>query len=328
MARTTVSFDSNGIRIAGHLYTPDTAHETSSGAPAAGPWPALVVGHPGTSVKEQTSGTYARRMAERGFVALAFDAAHQGESGGLPRGLEDPAQRVEDFKAAVSYLATRDDVDAGRVGLLGICASGGYSLAAGGGDHRVRAVATVSGVDVARQFRLGADGTQDPAVFRGLLDAAGRARTAAARGEDPGAMPVFPETAEQAEALGGAHGAEGFAYYCTSRGRHERSTRAMPWQSVDKLASFDAFHAVPLLAPRPLLQIVGSRAVTSWMAVEVHQRATGPRELHWIEGASHVDLYDRTRFIDPAVDKLAAFFGAHLSAADPAAGPARLAAAR
>ncbi|MDS0135141.1 MULTISPECIES: alpha/beta hydrolase [unclassified Amycolatopsis] len=300
MARTTVTFDSAGITLAAHLHTPDT--------PAAGPWPALVVGHPGTGVKEQTAGTYARLMAERGFVTLAFDAAYQGESGGLPGGLEDPAQRVEDFKAAVSFLITREEVDADRIGLLGICASGGYSLAAAGGDHRVKAVATVSGADVARQFRFGADGTQDPAVFQGLLDLAAQARTAAARGDDPGVLTMFPETAEQAGALGGEHGVEGFEYYCTPRGEHERSAKSFAWPSVDKLASFDAFHAVPLIAPRPLLQIVGSRAVTSWMAVDVHQRATGPKELHWIEGASHVDLYDKKEYIDPAVEKLAGYF--------------------
>ncbi|MET9496285.1 alpha/beta hydrolase [Streptomyces sp. NPDC006552] len=304
MSRTTVTFDSAGIRIAAHLYTP--------GAPAAGPRPALVVGHPGTGVKEQTAGAYARRMAERGFVTLAFDAAYQGESGGLPRGLEDPAQRVEDFKAAVSHLTTRDEVDAGRIGLLGICASGGYALAAAGGDHRVRAVATVSGVDVARQFRLGADGTQDPAVFQRLLDAAARARTTAARGEHPGVLTMFPETAEQAGALGGEHGVQGFEYYCTPRGAHERSAKFLAWESVDRLASFDAFHAVPLLAPRPLLQIVGARAVTSWMAVDVHQRATGPKELHWIEGADHVDLYDKKEHVDRAVDKLTDFCATHL----------------
>ncbi|WP_103344174.1 alpha/beta hydrolase [Amycolatopsis sp. CA-126428] len=304
MATTTVRFDSAGIPLAAHLHTPDTA--------ASGPRPALVVGHPGTGVKEQTAGTYARLMAERGFVTLAFDAAHQGESGGLPRGLEDPAQRVEDFKAAVSFLTTREEVDADRLGLLGICASGGYSLAATGGDHRVKAVATVSGVDVARQFRYGADGTQDPAVFQGLLGLAAQARTAAARGEDPGVLTMFPETAAEAGALGGQHGVEGFEYYCTPRGEHDRSAKFLAWPSVDKLASFDAFHAVPLIAPRPLLQIAGTRADTSWMAVEVHQRATGPKELHWIEGASHVDLYDKKEFIDPAVEKLAAYFDASL----------------
>ncbi|MEU8581963.1 alpha/beta hydrolase [Streptomyces abikoensis] len=238
----------------------------------------------------------------------------QGESDGLPRGLEDPGQRVEDFEAAVSYLTARAGVDAGRIGLLGICASGGYSLAAGGGDHRVQAVATVYGVDVARQLRLGADGTQDPAVFQSLLDTAAQARTAAAHGEDPGVMTVFPRTAEEAHALGGRHGAEGFEYYRTPRGRHERSAKFLAWQSVDKPASFDAFHAVPLIAPRPPLQIVGSRAVTSWMAGEIHQHATGPKELHWIEGAGHVDLYDKEQYIDPAIDKLTDFYTACFTA--------------
>lgn len=305
MARSDIRFHSAGIEIAAHLYIPD--------APRPAPYPALVVGHPGTGVKEQTSGTYASLMAERGFITLAFDAAHQGESGGQPRGMEDPAQRVEDFKAAVSYLVTRGDVDAGRIGLLGICASGGYSLAAAGGDSRVRAVATVSTADPSRQFRLGADGAQDPAVFRTLLDAAARARTAAARGEDPGVMTMFPRTAEQARALGGEHGVEGFEYYCTSRAEHERSAKFLAWESIDRLAGYDPFFAIPLIGPRPVLQVIGERAVTAWMAVEAHQRATGPKELHWITGASHVDLYDKPEYILPAIDKLTAYFTHHLA---------------
>ncbi|QNP75477.1 alpha/beta hydrolase [Streptomyces roseirectus] len=304
MFQTEVTFDSAGIEIAAHLYAPRD--------PSPGPRPALVVGHPGTGVKEQTSGTYARLMAEHGFLTLAFDAACQGASGGLPRGLEDPAQRVEDFKAAVSYLTTRPEADADRIGLLGICASGGYALAATGGDHRVKAVATVCTADPSRQFRLGADGTQDPAVFQTLLNAAAQARTRAARGEDPGVMTMFPETAEQAGALGGEHGAEGFEYYRTPRGEHERSAKFLAWQSIDKLAFYDAFFAVPLIGDRPILQIIGERAVTSWMAVEAHQRATGPSELHWIKGASHVDLYDKREYIDPAVDKLTDYFTTHL----------------
>ena len=202
MTRTEVTFDSAGITLAGHLYTPGTRGD--------GPRPGIVVGHPGSGVKEQAAGLYASRLAEQGFVTLAFDAAYQGESGGDPRGLEDPAHRVEDFKAAVSYLTTRPEADADRIGTLGICASGGYVLPATGSDHRIKAVATVSAVDIARQFRLGADGTQGPAVFQGMLDAAANARTVAARGEKPPTLTLFPETIEQARALGGEHGAEGF----------------------------------------------------------------------------------------------------------------------
>jgi fermentation-respiration switch protein FrsA (DUF1100 family) len=306
MSRSSVSFDSAGITIAAHLYLPQ--------APAAGgALPALVVGHPGTGVKEQTSGLYAQQMADRGYVALAFDAAYQGESGGTPRGLEDPAQRVEDFKAAVSYLTTRAEVDPDRIGLLGVCASGGYSLAATAGDHRVKAVATVSTAEPARQFRYGADGTQDPAVFQSLLDAAAAARTVAARGEDPGVMTMFPDTAEQAGALGGQHGIEGWEYYCGARGYHERSAKFLAWESIDKMASSDVFHAVPLIGPRPILQILGERAVTAWMGIEAHHRATGPARIHWIDGASHVDLYDKQEYIGPAVEELARFFDKNLT---------------
>jgi fermentation-respiration switch protein FrsA (DUF1100 family) len=292
--RNSVTFPSAGLKIAGHLYLPDGE---------AGPGPALVVGHPGSGVKEQAAGLYAERLAEQGFVTLAFDAAYQGESEGEPRGLEDPAQRIEDLKAAVSYLTTRDEVDAERIGLLGICASGGYGLAAAATDHRVKALGTVSAVDMARQFRLGADGTQDPAVFRGMLDAAAAARTA----EDVRTFKLFPDTEEEARAAG-PHVYEGWEYYCTPRAGHPRSAKALPWISVDRIATFDAFYAVELIAPRPLLLIAGRNAVTSWMSVEAFQKATGPKELHWIEGASHVDLYDKDEYVTPAVAKLADFF--------------------
>ncbi|MGP4085533.1 alpha/beta hydrolase [Streptomyces sp. KR55] len=308
MSKIEVTFDSAGITLAGHLYTPDP--------PADGPRPAIVVGHPGSGVKEQTAGLYASRLAEQGFVTLAFDAAYQGESGGRPRGLEDPAQRIEDLKAAVSFLTARPEADADRIGLLGICASGGYALPATGSDHRVKAVATVSAVDIARQFRLGAEGGQDPAVFQTMLDAAAHARTAAARGADPGTLTLFPDTIEQARELGGEHGAEGFDYYCTPRARHPRSATFFDWTSIDKMATFDAFALVPLIGQRPLLMIVGTRAVTSWMSVEAFQKVVGPKEIHWIEGASHVDLYDVERHVGPALEKLTSFFDRTLERSD------------
>ncbi|MEV6423910.1 alpha/beta hydrolase [Streptomyces sp. NPDC051662] len=303
--RTNVSFPSAGITIAGHLYTPDDE--------ARGPRPAIVVGHPGSGVKEQTAGLYARRLADQGFVTLAFDAAYQGESEGEPRGLEDPAHRVEDIKAAVSFLTTREEVDSERIGALGICASGGYALTATASDHRVKAVGTVSAVDIARQFREGADGTQDPAAFRTMLDVAAASRTAEARGEGVPAFPLFPDTAEEADAAGGEHGVEGFDYYRTPRAQHPRSARSFTWSSVDRMAFFDGFRFVGLIAPRPLLLIVGREAVTSWMSVEAFQNARGPKELHWVAGASHVDLYDKEPYVGDAVTRLTDFFRTHLA---------------
>ncbi|MFE4368378.1 alpha/beta hydrolase [Streptomyces sp. NPDC056835] len=303
--RTNISFPSDGIKIAGHLYTPD-------GEPG-GPRPAIVVSHPGSGVKEQTAGLYARRLADRGFVTLAFDAAYQGESEGEPRGLEDPAHRVEDIKAAVSFLTTRDEVDPDQIGALGICASGGYVLTATASDHRVKAVGAVSAVDIARQFRVGADGAQDPAVFQTMLDAAAASRTAEARGGGVPTFPLFPDTSEEAEAMGGEHGAEGFEYYRTPRAQHPRSARSFTWSSVDRMAFFDAFRFVGLIAPRPLLLIVGREAATSWMSVEAFQSARGPKELHWVDGASHVDLYDKEPYVGPAVTKLTDFFRTHLA---------------
>jgi uncharacterized protein len=128
------------------------------------------------------------------------------------------------------------------------------------------------------------------------------------RGEEPGTLRVFPDTMEQARELGGDYGAEGFEYYCTPRAQHPRSMKKMAWRSIDKMATFDAFSPIPLIGPRPLLMVVGTRAATSWMSIDAFQRATGPKQLHWVHGASHNDLYDKPQYVDPAVEKLASFF--------------------
>ena len=304
--RTDVSFESAGLQLAGHLHLPEPGDGQAR--------PAVVVGHPGAGVKEQAAGLYARRLADQGFIALAFDAAFQGESEGEPRGLEDPAHRVEDLKAAVSFLSVHPAVDPRRIGVLGLCASGGYAGAAAATDHRIRAVATVSGVDVGRQFRNGPDGAQPPGAIQQMIAQASAARTQQARGEPAGALAIFPTDAEQAHAAG-PHAFEGYDYYRTARGEHPRAASAFAWPSVDRIAGFDAFRFIDLIAPRPLLLIAGNRAVTAWMASEAYILAREPKELVWIEGASHVDLYDREPFVSEAIGKLADFFRESLQSA-------------
>lgn len=303
IVKTNVSFDSNGFRIAGHLYLPESL--------GAGHHPAVVVSHPASGVKEQTAGLYAGKLAEQGFIALAFDAAYNGESTGEPRGLEDPAQRVEDIKNAITFMSLRDEVDADRIFLLGVCASGGYVIPATVTDHRIKAVAGVSPAEIGRFFRNGYDGRQDPSVIKGMLDNAAKARTAQGRGEGFQSFPIFPANAEEARKLG-PYVYEGWEYYCTDRAQNPRSAKEMPWMSIDKIAGFDGFRFIDMVAPRPLLMIVGTEADTKWQAEEAFPRAGGPKELYWIDGATHVGLYDKPQWVTPAIAKLTEFYRANL----------------
>ena len=159
--RTNVSFPSAGLEFARHLYSP--------GEKSDGPLPAIVVGHPASGVKEQAAaGLYAQKLAEQGLVPLAFNGAYQGESGGQAHGLEDPAHHVEEFKAADSCLTMRKEVDAQRIRLLGICASGGFVLPATGSRRARHGGAEHERRGSPRHFRQSGDGARDPAVFQGL----------------------------------------------------------------------------------------------------------------------------------------------------------------
>ncbi|GAA3189163.1 alpha/beta hydrolase [Streptomyces virens] len=296
--KTDVTFLSSGLTLAGILFLPDT--------PTAGRLAAVVVSHPGGGVKEQTASVYAERLAREGFAALAFDAAYQGESEGEPRGLEDPFQRAEDIKSAVSFLTTRDEIDPDRIGALGICASGGYVPYAAQTDVRIKAVATVNATDMGSVMRDGLGRTQDPQLLRAMLESAAAARTAEARGE---AVP-------RQEWITEAVDAETYAYYRTPRGHHPRAVRPWPVRSLDRIIQYDSYASIHLIAPRPLLMIVGSDANTAYFSREAVARAAGPKELFVVEGATHISLYDKDEHVTPAVARLGAFYTTHLAAVE------------
>lgn len=293
--RSDVRFPTNGLQLAGQLYLPEDAD---------GPVAAIVIGHPTTGVKEQSPALYAERLVAAGFAALTFDAAFQGESEGMPRGLEDPFQRAEDFRAAVSYLTTRPEVDSERIGVMGICGSGAYAPYAAQTDHRMKAVAGVSGTDVPSFFR-GAD----PDGWQEMVAGSGALRSAEAAGEPAATFPVLPE---EADADTPAATADFVDYYKTPRGRHPRSTGDMVVRSADLLDQFDSFAEVAKIAPRPLLMIAGTEAVTRGFSEKAVADSPGNAELHLVEGATHVDLYDRDEYVTPAVARLIEFFRAHL----------------
>ncbi|MFG2949875.1 alpha/beta hydrolase [Streptomyces adustus] len=302
--KTNVTFPSNGLKLAGHLYLPDDY--------TGGRLPAVVVSHPFGGVKEQTAGLYAEKLAGEGFAALAFDASYQGESEGEPRLLENPFARAEDIKSAVTFLTTRDEVDPEHIGALGICASGGYVPYAAQTETRIKAVATVSGADMGILFREGLGGGQSEDVIRGMLEQAGKDRTAEARGEKPRLERICPETEEEAQGWPTLY-QQGREYYRTPRAQHPNSPNWWIARSVDQIAQYSSYDMVHLISPRPLLMIAGTEADTAYFSRETIEKANEPKELFWIDGATHIDLYDKEEYVPTVVTKLSSFFREHLA---------------
>jgi fermentation-respiration switch protein FrsA (DUF1100 family) len=299
-----VTFQNGSADIVGNLHLPPGFADTGSYA-------AIVCVHPGSGVKEQTAGLYAARMADAGYVALAFDASLQGESGGEPRDAELPAHRVEDIRCAVDFLTTLGFLDEERIGVLGICAGGGYAVNAAMTEHRIRAVGTVVPINIGRARR--ADGQ---AVA--TLDAVGRERTREARGGDPLITNWIPDTAHEAEAAGITDGdtLQAVDYYRTPRGQHARSTNQLRFTSVASVLAFDAFHLVDELLTQPLQVIVGNRIGAFGSYDEGHRlyaNATSAKDILVIDGAGHYDLYDQPAYVGQAVEQLTGFYATHLA---------------
>jgi fermentation-respiration switch protein FrsA (DUF1100 family) len=273
-------------------------------------YPAIVVSHPGGGVKEQTAGTYAKKLAEHGFVTIAYDASYQGESSGEPRQLENPYIRTEDVSAVIDYLTTLAYVDKTHIGAMGICAGAGYTANAAIQDRRIKAVGTVSAVNIGSMFRNGWENNVKSADALPLIDAGSNARTLDASGAAVATMPLAPLTEKDApnEEL-----RQAWEYYHTSRAEYATAPGFATLRSLNQIITYDAYHMAETYLTQPLLIVAGSQAGSKWMSNDLFDRAASKdKALHLVEGANHMDLYDGQKFVEEAISVLAPFFQAKL----------------
>lgn len=277
-----------GITLAADLYVPKNTE---------GRLPAIAVSGPFGAVKEQSSGLYAQALAEMGFLAIAFDPSFTGESGGEPRYVASPDINTEDFCAAVDYLLSRDDVDAERVGILGICGWGGMALNAAAIDTRIKATVTVTMYDMSRVNANGYFDSMDADARYEL-----RRQLNAQRTEDykNGSYALAGGVPDQLPDDAPWFVKDYYAYYKTSRGYHKRSLNSNGgWNKTSALS----FINMPLLAysdeiRSAVLMIHGEKAHSRYFSEDAFKKLKGDnKELFIIPGASHVDLYDNLEVI-------------------------------
>ncbi|MBS9935973.1 alpha/beta hydrolase [Vibrio alginolyticus] len=279
-------------------------------------YPTMISVHPFGSCKEQTSSAvYGKALAELGYVVIAFDASFQGESGGLPRYVEDPSQRVEDISSVIDYAVTLPYVDENRIGGLGICGGGGYMINSALTEKRLKAVVGITPVNLGRLFREGFS-MYDPIAN---LEAMAAQRTAEARGSELKIDELLPPNIEFAKENGLTERdvLEATEYYKTSRGQTEGGATRMLFSHAQKTLSWDAFAFAETLLTQPVMAVVGQK-IGAFGAYRDGQEIYGrsvqskDRQLVNLENWSHYELYDHPEAVGIAMDKVSAFLETHL----------------
>lgn len=289
-----------GLQITGELYYGKALELTQK-------HPALIVGAPYGGVKEQGPCVYGSELAQRGFVVLTFDQSFMGESGGFPRNVSSPDIFVENFSAAVDYLGLQTFVDRERIGVIGICGSGGFALSAAQMDTRIKAVATMSMYDMNVASRMG----MDKEAVQAAKEQLARQRWADAENGYPEYVPFFPEQPiDQVPPELEEPNAEWFRFYALKRGHHPNARGGFTTTSNLAMMNFPLLSYIDEISPRPILFVVGDRAHSRFFSENAYAAATEPKEMVVVEDAEHIDLYDRTDRIP--FDKLADFFGMNL----------------
>lgn len=295
-----VAYKLNGLDIAANVYTP-------AGYDPAKTYPAIVVAHPNGGVKEQVAGLYAQHLAERGYIAIAMDAAYQGASGGTPRSVDKPANRIEDIHGAADFITRYPGVDATRLGLFGICGGGGYSLAAAKTDKRFKSIATLSMFNSGRVRRNGFADSQLDTIQQRLRQASGARAQEAAGGQILYAGDANMTDAQIA-ALPFEMYRQGYEYYWRTHA-HPNSTFKYTTSSLLDLMRWDATDQIDLI-DQPLLMMAGGKADSLYMTDEALPAATGAKdkERFLIDGATHIETYWVPEYVEAAMGRLAPFF--------------------
>ncbi|WP_211441922.1 alpha/beta hydrolase [Collimonas humicola] len=295
-----VTYKLNGLDISANIYTPANYDPKKT-------YPAVVVAHPNGGVKEQTAGLYAQRLAEQGYIAITADAAYQGASGGQPHNTDKPANRIEDIHGMADFITRYPGVDQARLGLLGICGGGGYSLAAAQTDKRFKSVATLSMFNSGMVRRNGFMDSQLSTIQERLQQASNARAQEAAGGEVLYANNV-QLTDEKIAKLPFEMYRQGFEYYGKTHA-HPNSDPKYTLSSLLDLMSFDATDHIDLI-DKPLLMIAGGKADSLYMTEQAFAKASGTKdkELFKIDGATHIETYWVPKYVDAAVGKLAKFY--------------------
>lgn len=299
-----VTYKLNGLDIVANVYTPANYDPAKK-------YEAIVVAHPNGGVKEQVAGLYAQRLAEKGYITITADAAYQGGSGGYPRHTDKPANRVEDIRGMADFITHYAGVDPDHLGLLGVCAGGGYSLKTAQTDKRFKAVATLSMFNSGLVRKNGLQNTE-VATLQDRLQKATQARAQEQAGGEIIYGGAGNPTDEEIAKIPSDLYREGYEYYYRTH-KHPNSTFLYPLSSILDLVDFDATHNMELIN-QPLLMMAGDKADTLYMTQDAFAKATGTqqKELYLIKGATHIQTYWKPEYVNQVVDKATTFYAKYL----------------
>ena len=293
MQKERIEFVVDGDKVVGDLYIPE----------GNGPHPAVIVGGPMTSVKEQVTGVYAKALAERGFAALTIDPRHYGESGGEPRQYENYHHKIQDLKAALDNLAKHSSVDPNRIGAVGVCLGVGYAMWSSVDNPLVKAIGAVVGY-----YRDVPDmQSRDPEGFRAKVEQGISARKHYEATGEVLSVPAVGTTGDAAMTT-----AELVDYY-GRRAAVSNYKNSFALMSREFFLGFDVQSAAPKIKV-PVCMIHSEKALSPHWARKYHDTLTGPKQIHWLEASGQVEFYDGEALVTKASDLLAEHLRNHLAA--------------